>query len=244
MNIVSDVRMNCVIQDEGAMGSTYPLYVANSTVILFTFTNEMFVTSNYPQITSLGSEYLLNSSTLTTWLPNCALNAGFYLIYNGNYIPNYSTLYRYMELKSSSGYSYTVVYPATTPFQSPSPSTPSYPPLVISYNAITIADSGVWVDMYLAWGTGSSYTKVTAGLELCDDGTACGGSWPNYCFLKSSAVIVNSTTYYDPTPSIHNVSQALKPLDVLAKHPVKSFKSINTQEYVNMYVLCHDVTCI
>jgi hypothetical protein len=250
MNIISDSLMTCVIQDEGAMGSRYPLYVANSTVILFTFINEMYVTPNYPQITSLGTEYQ-GSGPLTTWLPNCAINAGYYLAYGGNYIPNDPTLYRYMELKSSGGYSYSVVYPSTTSFVVPNPYSPSPTiSLIIFYNANTVVTSGVWADMYLAWGTGGSYTKITAGLQLCDDGHACGGSRTNYCFLKGNKfVVVNSTTYYDPSPSMRHRHDLLsKPwnqlnqLDVLAKHPVKAFNS--SKEYVNTYVLCHDMACV
>jgi hypothetical protein len=249
MNIISDILMSCVIQDEGSMGSYYPLYVANSTVILLSLTNEIYYTTNYPDITSLGTEYYLDSSTLTNWLPNCAINGGNYLVYYGNYIPNAPTLYRYMELKSSSGYSYAVSYESSIPFYPQSPS----PALVIEYDANTIATSAVWADMYLAWGTGGSYTKVTAALQLCDDGINCvRRSSTNYCFLKSfdeSRGVLNTTTYYDASPSMKykDVSLNLKDLKVLTKHPVKLFSSVNrdnASKYVNSHVLCHDVACI
>jgi hypothetical protein len=259
MSIINDNLMTCVIQDEGALGSTYPLYIANPTVILFTFTNQIYVSSTYPQITELGTGNFVDP--LITWLPNCAMTAGLFTVYRGNYIPNDPSLYRYMELKSSGGYSYAVVYPSSTAFWSPWPFNPTPDPaLTILYNANTVVITGAWADMYLAWGTGGSYTKVTSALELCDDGISCVRRGTNECFYKfkgtNATRVISSTTYYDPTPSMRNDTLLkLKPwdtltlnlLDVFAKHTVKSFSSVQAfydQTYTNTSILCHNVACI
>lgn len=176
VHVYTNTWAECIIGDEGTMGTSYTLTLSSSGTVLATISNGVTYASSLPVITSVFS--MGSANIADGYYPNCGYTLDERLTVLGSYMPSHPSLYKWEELKRSDNGVSLAVASVNTGSGSPqwdAAGTNMGIKWDMNKSGLPVL-GGTMVDMFLSWGTGSGYTRVDDAIQICYDGSGCGST--------------------------------------------------------------------